>query len=244
MQGWFRDWFASNDYIEVYNHRDDKEAEKFFTFLLEKFPIGNDKYILDAACGAGRHSIYLSQQGFKVFGFDLSRTLLTHAKRNALNKNVNVNLINGDIRTIAFQKQFDLILNLFTSFGYFEKDEENFRFFKNSFSFLKEGGYFVLDYLNKNYLIDNLVPENIEIVGDKKIIQKRRIENDRVIKDIEISNAGGKAEFFESVKLYYPEDIEKAFSNFGYTLVDRFGEYSGDTFDEKISSRYIAVFKK
>lgn len=245
MTGWFKDWFASDDYINVYSHRDDDEVELFFTFLLEKLNISKGSKILDAACGAGRHSIYLHKNGFDIVGFDLSKTLLKIAQENAFKEHHEIKLVNADIRDIYFNSQFDLILNLFTSFGYFESDEENFKFFKNAFNFLKPGGYFVLDYLNKNHLITNLNPRSEEIIAGKKIIQKRKIINGRVEKDIRIeSNENTKNNYVESVKLYSADFIISQFENIGYKLIECFGDYDGRPFEESNSSRLITLFKK
>lgn len=242
--GWYKDWFASDDYTSVYSHRDDKEAELFFNFLLNRLEIPEGSKILDAACGAGRHSIYLHKNHFRTVGFDLSKTLLRIAQQNAEDENIHLNLVNADIRDVCFNTKFDLILNLFTSFGYFESDDENFQFFRNAFYFLKEGGYFVLDYLNKYHLIENLNPRSEEVISGKRIVQKRKIENGRVEKDIRIETGDIKNEYVESVKLYSDEFIISKFEEIGYKLADKFGDYSGASFDKQNSDRLILIFTK
>ncbi|MFH0735397.1 MAG: class I SAM-dependent methyltransferase [bacterium] len=73
---WYQDWFASDLYLQVYKHRDYKEAESFLLFMLKELNLAKNFTILDAACGAGRHCNFLSNMGYNAVGFDLSKTLL------------------------------------------------------------------------------------------------------------------------------------------------------------------------
>ena len=122
---WFKDWFASEEYLTVYNHRDSEDAEQLSDLIIETIKPNTGAWILDAACGAGRHGLYFSSKGYNVFGFDLSNNLLLKAKSEARLRKLNINLVQADIRKVCFKKRFFAVLNLFTSFGYFETDEEN-----------------------------------------------------------------------------------------------------------------------
>lgn len=244
MQNWFKDWFNSEDYLKVYNHRDSLDAQKLSDLILSSTNIPKTAKILDAACGYGRHAIYISSKGYNVVGFDLSKTLLTKAKEEALIQNVSLNLILADIREICFKTKFDLILNLFTSFGYFETDKENFSFIERAFEFLKDNGFYVLDYFNKSYLEKNLIEKSERIIDDMNVIEKRKIENDRVIKEIIIMKKKSTQKFMESVKLYDSQTLIKEFVRSGYKLYNLFGDYDGNNYDEKTSPRLILIFRK
>lgn len=244
MQNWFKDWFNSSDYLKVYNHRDSLDAQKLSDLILSSIHLPNNAKILDAACGSGRHAIYLSSKGFNVIGFDLSRTLLKKAKEEASINNIKLNLILADIREICFKGKFDLILNLFTSFGYFETDEENFSFIKRAFHFLNNDGFYVLDYFNKSYLERNLVYESEKYFDDMIVLEKRRIENQRVIKEIVILKENDTNRFIESVKLYDSKTIINKFLSGGYKLFKTFGDYDGNIYNEDSSPRLILIFQK
>lgn len=181
---WFKTWFESDYYQEVYNHRDEKDAQLLCNLILSNVTLSNKSKILDAACGAGRHYIKFAQKGYKVFGFDLSKNLLNTAKRNTLNKNLPLNLFCADLREICIKQEFDLITNLFTSFGYFENDEENFSFIKKAYSYLTKNGFYVLDYFNEKFVRNNLVPYSKKYFKDIIIIEERKINLDRVEKKI------------------------------------------------------------
>ena len=185
---WFKNWFESELYIQVYRHRNNFDAEKIVNLIFNNINISPGDNVLDAACGAGRHSIIVAKKGVKVTGFDLSKNLLKIAKKNAEEQNLSINFIRSDIREVELNSTFSLVMNLFTSFGYFETDEENFAFPRLAFSKLNTNGYFVFDFLNKNYVEKNLIPQSISNINNIKIIETREIVGDRVVKNIEINN--------------------------------------------------------
>lgn len=244
MENWFKEWFSSEEYLNVYQHRNEADATKLLELILKQTKLTKQNSILDAACGEGRHSIYLSSKGYNVFGFDLSKTLLWKAKENAIKRAVENNFVCADLRNICFNKKFDLIINLFTSFGYFQSDEENFKFINTAYCLLNNKGFYILDFLNKNYLLANLTPESEKLIDGKKIIEKRKVVNGRIIKEIHIINGFNEQKFIESVRLYSKTEIDKEFEKIGFTLVSVFGDYDGSIFDEQNSSRLIFFFKK
>lgn len=241
---WFKDWFASEDYLKVYNHRGTKDAQHLSDLIIKSINPKPGDLILDSACGAGRHGLYLASKGFKVIGFDLSKTLLQKAKGEIENPDLHLNLLQADIRDIVFKQKFFAVLNLFTSFGYFDSDEENFRFVKHSSEFLLDKGFYVLDYFNKNHIEKNLVPESNKEVEGLLIKEKRFIENGRVIKRIKITDEKHTNEFMESVRLYDWKYIIEHFSYFGFNVLKIFGDYSGSEFNEQHSPRLIIIFQK
>lgn len=244
MNEWYKDWFSSDEYLNLYTHRDEEDAEKLLELILtETNPVKNAS-ILDAACGAGRHSINLASRGYNVVGFDLSKSLLRMAKQVASKKNVDVDLFCGDLRLISLNKKFDLILNLFTSFGYFPNDEENFAFIRTAYNLLKEECFYVLDFLNSNYILNHLVPETVTEYENKKIIERRRIEGNRVLKQIIIQNGMSQDSYLESVQLYSKEKIVSEFEQIGFNLVKEFGDYDGNIFNAESSQRLILFFRK
>ena len=177
MSDWFEDWFNTKEYLEVYRHRNESEAKELVSIILNSIQIPENGSVLDLACGAGRHSIYFAQKGYDVTAVDLSQNLLLVAKEAALENKVNIEFIQSDIRYFSSGKKFDLIVNLFTSFGYFETDSENFMLFEIVKKYLNNSGYFVLDYLNKTYVQNNLVKESTDMLGKGKIIQNESRTN-------------------------------------------------------------------
>lgn len=241
---WFVEWFNTEEYLNVYKHRNETDAECHIKFLLSKIKLNPNASILDMACGSGRHSILFAKYGYKVTGVDLSEKLLTEAKLLAERENLKIEFIQADIREFYTEKKFDLILNLFTSFGYFESDEENFLLFYKAYSLLNTNGYFVFDYFNKNFLIKNLVPYSEETNDKYSIIQERKIVDQRVVKKITIIRNGESKKYFESVKLYDSYNLTAKMKEIGFEIVQLFGDFAGNEFDENSSPRFIAICKK
>ena len=243
-ENWYQQWFASEEYLDVYRHRNDEDSERIINLILSNIDLASNAKILDAACGAGRHSINFAEKGYNVRGFDLSETLLKIAQKEAEEKNLDIEFSLADKRFFKIDEKFDLIVSLFTSFGYFYSVDENFAFPRNAFHMLSENGYYVLDYLNKVFLEENLVKFSHRIIHNKEIKESREISEGRVVKRIEIRKNGEKKEFFESVKLYSFGDIENEFSRIGFKVFKVFGDYSGEIFDQSKSERCIIIFKK
>ncbi|KAF0153637.1 MAG: SAM-dependent methyltransferase [Ignavibacteria bacterium] len=244
MKDWYKDWFSSELYLAVYNHRNDDDAEKLCRLILSSADLQKGAKILDAACGAGRHANRFSLLGFNVAGFDLSMTLLTEAVNTAKEKKLSTKFFCGDIRNVPLKSSFDLIVNLFTSFGYFESDEENFSFVKQSYSLLNKKGFYVLDYLNEKTLRKNLVAQSEKEVNGKRIIERREISGNRVVKEINVLCKNQNHKFFESVRLYSKDEIVEKAKSFGFVVQRIFGDYLGGEFDENSSNRLITVFRK
>ncbi len=244
MKNWFDDWFNSPEYLEVYKHRNEIDAEKHVDFILSKIKLEPCSNILDMACGAGRHSILFAKQGFNVTGIDLSENLLSEAIKIASKEKLHIKFIKSDIRKFDSENKFNLILNLFTSFGYFEKDEDNFLVFYKAFELLKNSGFFILDFFNKDYLLKNLIPITEEVQNDKKIIQKRFVRKGRIEKIIQINYNGSIKEYSESVKLYSNEQLKNKLLEIGFEIVNLFGDFDGSKFNSESSPRFIAICKK
>jgi 2-polyprenyl-3-methyl-5-hydroxy-6-metoxy-1,4-benzoquinol methylase len=200
--------------------------------------------VLDLACGSGRHSIHFARKGFDVTGIDLSANLLRVAKAAANKENLDIQFIKTDLRQVEIADKFDLVVNLFTSFGYFETDEDNFSIFNTASELLKSGGYFVFDFFNSSFVENNLIRESKELKPHEQIIQKRRIEGNRVIKDIIIQYNGTVKTFYESVKLYRYEELKEAIKGKGLAIKKTFGDFIGNDFMEKTSPRIIIIAQK
>ncbi len=241
---WYKDWFNNDEYLIVYKHRDKLEAEILKNLVLKNVGREKIKFVLDMACGAGRHAISFAQEGFDVTAVDLSKNLLKTAKSNAVLEKVNVDFIISDIRDFHSEKKFDLVLNLFTSFGYFERDEENADVFRKAFDVMNNGGWFVLDYFNKNYILNNLIPITVENIGGRRITQTREIKNNRVEKNINIKNNGKETYFLESVRLYSKDEIVNMLKRTGFKILNNFGDFDGSNFDIDTSPRLILISKK
>jgi SAM-dependent methyltransferase len=244
---WYTDWFSSKYYLELYKHRDDEDARNLINLIQRAIHFSTDARVLDICCGAGRHSIELAKRGFNVTGFDLSRYLISAARWNlkrAKERNLKVKFLIKDMRHFNFKESFDAAVNVFTSFGYFEDDAENFTVFNNAYSSLSRGGWFVFDYLNETYLRENIVPSSRDKFGDKTVVQKRRIENDFVIKEITIKEGSKERNYREILKLYTYKELRGALEDTGFEITAKYGDYYGNPFSTAKSKRLVLFARK
>ena len=241
---WFKDWFNTSEYLSVYQHHNESDAEEHIKLILENVRISSRAKILDMACGAGRHAILLARKNYDVTAVDLSENLLAIAKQTADNENLSINFVHSDIRKFNPTDTFDLILNLFTSFGYFETDEENFAVLRKAYNLLIYEGYFVLDFFNSEYLAHNLVEYSTEVVDDEEIHLYRKIKNKRVIKKIVITKNGKLNQFEESVRMFTKGELADAITKIGFDIYKTFGDFLGNEFDNVNSPRLIMICKK
>ena len=244
MTEWFEEWFNTDEYLDVYRHRNNAEAKELVKLILRFVDIPVKADVLDLACGTGRHSIIFAKNGFKVTAVDLSEKLLNVAKNTAEDNEVKIDFIKSDIRSFFIDKQFDLVINLFTSFGYFNDDRENFLLFDIASKYLKTSGYFVLDYFNKTYLENNLVRESNDSFEHCTLVQKRHLENNRVIKDIFISRNGEEHHYMESVRMYSKDELVFAIEKAGFKITNIFGGFAAEKFDDMNSQRIIIIAQK
>jgi SAM-dependent methyltransferase len=236
---WFASWFDTPYYHILYKERNYREAQLFMDNLTHYLNLPEKAKVLDLACGKGRHSIYLNQLGYEVVGADLSANSIAEANKNQ-NKTLHFQV--HDMRE-TFEDKFDAIFNLFTSFGYFENDEDNLTTLKAMKDSLTEHGFAVIDFMNVNQVIANLVPKEIKIVENIHFHIKRYVNDGHIYKEIDFEDQGEKFHFTEKVKALTLQDFEEMMEQAGIFLLDIFGDYKLKKFHKTDSERLIMIFK-
>ncbi|WP_104735977.1 class I SAM-dependent methyltransferase [Hanstruepera ponticola] len=236
---WFASWFDTPFYHILYKDRDYEEAQLFMDNLTEYLNIPEQGSIMDLACGKGRHSVYLNSLGYDVTGVDLSENSIAHAKQY---ENESLHFQVHDMCK-PFGKRFDAVFNLFTSFGYFENEVDNLKTIQAIQANLKPFGFGVIDFMNTDFVIDNLVPNETKTVDGIDFNLKRTVENGYIIKDISFIHDGEAFHFQERVRAFTLDDFEALFEQANVYLLDVFGDYKLRKFDRKTSERLIMIFK-
>ena len=239
-QKWFENWFDSPYYKLLYRHRDDQEAATFIKKLIIEINLEKGAKILDIPCGNGRHAVVMAQLGYDVTGIDLSQRNICEALLNDLS---NLHFFETDMRTQIFNNHFDVVMNLFTSFGYFDSEEENRKAMLSITKSLKQKGILVIDFLNNKLLHENLKHSDILKIDGVDFIIKRKIENNFVIKSIHIKDGAKEFNFEECVQLLELKDFEKYYSPFGLATEKIYGDYQLNPFN-KNSDRLIIIARK
>ncbi|MCJ8163850.1 class I SAM-dependent methyltransferase [Pontibacter sp. E15-1] len=238
---WFSTWFDSPYYHILYNNRDMQEAQHFMDRLLAYLHAKPHERILDLACGQGRHSIYINQKGYDVTGIDLSAKSIAYARQFTTPR---LHFALHDMRQVYRPEYFDFVLNLFTSFGYFENETENVVALAATAKSLKPGGKLVIDFMNTDKIIDNLVAEEEKEVRGINFRITRGVENGFIVKTIRFSDEGRDCQYEERVRALRQEDFMDYFKMVQLRLVDVFGDYTLRPFVRETSDRMIFVLKK
>lgn len=236
---WYASWFDTPFYHILYKDRDNTEAESFMQTLTNYLNIPEGGKILDLACGKGRHAIYLNSIGYDVTGVDLSENSIEFAKQ------FENETLHFDVHDMCkpYKQQFDAVFNLFTSFGYFDKEEDNLNTIKAIKEDLNAYGFGVIDFMNTEYIIDNLVPEETKTVDGIEFKLKRYVDNGYILKDIDFTHDGVDYSYQERVRAFTLDDFKTMFEQAGVYLLDIFGDYKLNKFDAKASNRLIMIFK-
>jgi SAM-dependent methyltransferase len=240
---WYRRAFGRR-YPLVYPHRDDADAQRAVDLVAPLLPRGT---ILDLACGEGRHMRALGRAGLAVVGLDISFDLLSLAQA----KDPRAHLVVGDMRALPFRSgRFAAVLSLFTSFGYFESDEEDRRVLVEAARVLAPGGSLVLDLANPAVARASAGGPTERRSGPLRIEETRRLVEDgrRLAKHVVMRDAGVPGapivdEYTENLRLYEREEIEGALRGLGFRSVGAWGDYGGEP-PRAEAPRMILAFAK
>ncbi|WP_316794001.1 class I SAM-dependent methyltransferase [Pedobacter frigoris] len=238
---WFQYWFNSPFYHILYSQRNDAEAEFLIDNLSAYLKPAAASRILDIACGRGRHAIYLNKKGYDVTGIDLSEQSIKYAQQF---EQKNLHFFVHDMRKLSFINYFDIALNLFTSFGYFETEKDHVNALKAFRKGLKENGTLVIDYFNTEKIVKNLTHQETKTLEGIEFHLHKFVSEGKIIKHINFEHRGKTYAFEERVQAFKLSDFERMFEKSGLAITATFGSYALDPYDEIKSDRLILVCKK
>lgn len=186
------------------------------------------KKILDLCCGYGRHSLELARRGFRVTGYDLSSYFLQRAKKEADSLKLKIKFIQGDMRKLHFKSEFDAVINMFTSFGFFQKEKEDFQVLKVINRALNERGLFLLDTINREFVLKNFqrrrwTPKKGFLLLEDSIFDpfKSRLETTRTL----VFENQPRREYFFSLRLYTLTEMISNLRKAGFVVEQVFGDF-------------------
>ncbi len=237
---WFSTWFDTSYYHVLYKHRNDEEATLFIENLTKLLNLPEKAKVLDLACGKGRHSLMLHKSGLNVLGVDLSKNSIKSAQENTKS---GLRFSVHDMREIISNEYFAAIFNLFTSFGYFDSSDENERVIQAVYSMLDEKGMFVIDFMNARKIINNLVLSEEKFIDDIHFSIRRKWDKEHIYKFIDVVDGTESHSFMERVQSLFLADFKKLL-NGKFKILNVFGDYQLNSFDEEESDRLIIIAER
>ena len=238
---WWRSWFGPS-YLELYDEalseRTPLEIDQLERFLELRPPLR----ILDLPCGQGRHAIELARRGYDVTGVDLSSYLLDVAKVRAREAGFRVRWLLGDMREAIAGEAFDLIVNLFTSFGYFAEEADDRLVVRAAASMLKPGGRFLLEVINGERIMATFQEREWFTVGQTAVMERRSLDADarRMVVERTVSTNNGSEVNVHALRLYGGPDLLKMLREEGFEHVALYGDWNGEPLAPE-SLRVLAV---
>ncbi|MFM7672563.1 MAG: class I SAM-dependent methyltransferase [Bacteroidota bacterium] len=237
---WFESWFNSPYYHLLYKDRDEEEAKAFIERLTRHLHLPKQARILDLACGKGRHSISLADLGYQVLGIDIAPENIAYANNWA---RPGLTFAVHDMRQPLSQEPFGAVLNLFTSFGYFDREEEHQAALQTMALALTEDGKLVIDYLNIDQVIAQLVNREVREIEGIQFQIERRLNGNFLRKEIRVIDPSVQHPlvFSEQVAMFRLQDFEKLLDRAGLVVRETAGNYQLEEYDALQSPRLILI---
>lgn len=251
-----REWFESEDFWIQYAPImfDDArwaEAPEVARLVKQIAGLKDGDSILDAGCGLGRISVELAAQGLNVTGVDIIQSELDAAAESAEAEGVNLKLINADLRTFETSEKFDCAVNLYTSFGYCDTEEEDMQILRSIANSLKSGGTFILECVSRESSILYWTPgeefdragytvrTHFEVVGAWEGLRSRwtlfplgASEDSKPVCDHEFVQ-----------RLYSAADLCQKLKTCGFSDAKAYGDYDYSPYDQNLKTMVIIAKK-
>ena len=245
---WYQGFFGSN-YLDVYgNEFAADRAEREVAFVSETLGLRPGDRVLDLCCGQGRHAVLLARNGLQVTAQDLSVDYLALAQAAAAAAGVSIEAVNSDMRQIPFEGHFDAVINMFTAFGYLESEAEDAKVLHAAAAALKPGRRLLLDLLNREWVIQNYVPDELRTGADGTTYLEHREFDLRSSRNhvtfTTVAPDGSQRELDgHHVRLYTLTEVIKLLEAAGLAFKTAYGGFGGESYSLE-TRRMIVVARK
>ncbi len=245
---WYTEFF-NEDYALIYRDRLSPDAtEREAEFVVRALGLREGDRALDLACGHGRHAAALAKRGIILTGLDLNEDYLRVARDEAERAGVEIETVHADMRDIPFTDEFDAVINMFTAFGYFDSEDEDARVLQAVANSLKTGGQFLLDTINREWVLSNYVQNEWRADDDGTTYLERRefdlvTGRNRVTFSIIASDGSRRESPGHSVRLYTLTELVRLLDSAGLHLAAVYGDYDAAPYHID-TPRMIAVAGK
>jgi SAM-dependent methyltransferase len=218
-----------------------QEVEQIVS-LLKLQPGAN---VCDLCCGPGRHSLELGRLGYDVTGVDRTGQYLEEAKKQADDQGISIRFVQEDMRRFCEPEAFDAVINVLTSFGYFEDAEDDKRVLKNVYTSLREGGKLLIDMMGKEVLARIFQEKRWREEDGLIILEEAKASEDRGRIDSRwiIIRDEKREECRFSLRIYSAAEIGELLKSCGFERVEIFGDLSGSPYDDA-AQRLVVVAHK
>ncbi len=197
--------------------------------------------VLDLGCGPGRHAINFAKKGYNVTGIDTTKVFIEEAKKRAEKEKLNINFIIEDMRNFVDKESYDVVVNLFTTFGYFEKIEDDIKVLDNVYASLKPGGRLLIEMEGKEVIAHIFQKKDWVEENGIYLLQKRKLTDNMSMMESRwiLIKENSKHIFDITQRLYSAFEIYSMIKDRGFKDVDIYGGLSFEPYD--IYARKLVV---
>ena len=232
---WWRRFFESSDSLELSYFPDDRETGREVAGLERLLELSPGHRIADICCGYGRHLLRLAERGYSVTGVDVSAMMVGHARRVLSRTGLGATIMRGDAAHLPLADgSFDVVLNLFNSFGYFLEDGQNVRVLEEAARVLRPGGRFFLDTRNRQFQI-LYAPYCEGVRGRHGRELVLRCKYDRATKRMtsqwSLPDDAGAVMHEACIRLYGLDELRELLTAAGFEELGVYGTYQGEPFE-------------
>lgn len=200
-------------------------------FILKALSLKPTSRILDLCCGVGRHAIELGDLGFTVTGVDFSEQYLGIARQRASGRGVGVEFVQSDMRHIKYRSRFDAAICMWTSFGYFELEDDNLKVLRAVNRALKNGGKFLIELINRDWVLVNFEPKGWYKTKGGYVLEDRKLDilRSRMVSEWTFMEGGQAVKKSFGLRLYSPHELVDLLEKAGFRLNALFGDRQART---------------
>lgn len=245
---WYVEFFQG-DYLPSYGHTFTPERVEREVAMVERaLGLMPGDRVLDLCCGPGRHALLLAQRGLRVTGQDLNADYLDSARRSAETEGLTLKTVHGDMRRIPFEAEFDDVINMFTSFGYLETEDDDQEVLRQVARALRPGGRFLLDTINREWVVSNYIQNDWHADPDGTVyLEHRDLDLLTSRNHVSFSVVGPDGTRRESighkVRLYTLTEMARMLDRAGLALERTYGGFDGEPY-AVTTRRMIIVARK
>ncbi|MEW6356032.1 MAG: methyltransferase domain-containing protein [Planctomycetota bacterium] len=242
---WHEALFDRFYYEFAFEKMEPSRTQKQVDFVEDAIGLKGRERILDLCCGPGRHSIELARRGYDVVGLDRSAFFLQKAREKARDAKIDIRFRKGDMRRIPYRDEFDVVINMFTSFGYFEKESDNRKVIEGVARALRPGGRFLIDVMNRDFLVKHFRTRNWEEANGWVRLESVRMDwqQSRVTSEWVFIKGGRRRKIDLNLRVYSPHELIALLASAGLKVEKTFGGFAKEPLSPD-ANRLIVVARR
>jgi cyclopropane fatty-acyl-phospholipid synthase-like methyltransferase len=240
---WWVDFFP--EFRPLFGIVPGKVTNREVAYIIRKLGLKAGMSFLDCPCGIGRISIPLARKGIKVTGVDITGSYLAELSQKSKKLGLPISTVHADMRKISFDSKFDAAGNVWTSFGYFEKESDNLMVLKKLYTALKPGGKLLLHLMNRDWVVKNFTPCDMVELKGMKIIDNRHFDfkTSISISQWHFIKDGNERVFESRIRMYAWHELHDMMPRAGFSDVQGFGSMDNAPIDSNSRMLYIMATK-